>query len=284
MEVNTLYKDMMFSVLRLVTSDKNGDGTTGTGVLVDLELTAGETTPVLVTNKHVVEGATEISFHLPASGSPTAVVLGHTVQVQMKLAGDGFFSPRDTDVDIAVIPFGAVIRELMQQSPKPFVRYLAVSEFPSDEEYASLDALEEVFFMGFPNGRWDNVNRTPIIRRGITATPAPLKFDGKSAFLIDASVFPGSSGSPVFIARSTTFMSGQKLVTEQLAIFAGLVTESLHQYHPVTVFNATSEVSESLDLGVVTNVIAIKDALEQFCDYASMPKPKFRSSPLGISR
>lgn len=62
-----------------------------------------------------------------------------------------------------------------------------------------LDALEEVIFVGYPVGLWDTTNLTPILRRGVTATPVFLDFQGKPQFLIDASVFPGSSGSPVFL-------------------------------------------------------------------------------------
>jgi len=285
MNVNTLYKDLMFSVLRLVTSNKDGKtGNTGTGILVDLELTPETLTPVLITNKHVVQDAIEISVHLPAGEGPRDVSLGNTVQIQMKLEGEGFFSPRDSDIDIAILPFGAVLRALENLHPKPFMRFLPVSEFPSSEEYGSLDALEEVFFMGFPDGRWDSVNKTPIIRRGVTATPATLDFDGKPEFLIDASVFPGSSGSPLFVARTTTFLSNSKLITQQLAIFAGIVTKSLHRTHQVPVFDTETEVLESLDLGIVTNVAAIKDALDQFCEYAKQPKPKFRIAPLSASK
>jgi hypothetical protein len=45
---------------------------------------------------------------------------------------------------------------------------------------------------------FDRKHYTPVIRRGTTATPIQLDYDGRPAFLIDVSVFPGSSGSPVF--------------------------------------------------------------------------------------
>lgn len=284
MEANTLYKDLMFTVLRVVTTDENGDGggNSGTCVIVDLELTPGATTPVLVTNKHVVQGAIEVSLR-DRQGN---VILGDTVQVQMTLEGDRFFSPQDNAVDIAIIPFGQVLLNFKDQHPdrEPFWRCLPVSEFPSNDEYSSLDALEEVFFIGHPDGRWDEVNRTPIFRRGITATPVIINWEGRSEFLIDASVFPGSSGSPVFVARTTTFLQNSKLIKEQLAIFVGVVTKSNHRTTSIDVFDLPHEIKESIDLGVVTNVAAIKRALDSYCEYANQPKPKFRSSPLHASK
>jgi len=46
----------------------------------------------------------------------------------------------------------------------------------------------------------------PVMRRGITATPPYLDFMGKQEFLIDASIFPGSSGSPVFLFNQGTWV------------------------------------------------------------------------------
>ncbi len=55
--------------------------------------------------------------------------------------------------------------------------------------------------IGYPNGIWDHVHNMPVIRRGITATPVATKWTGKDEFLTDIASFPGSSGSPVFLAN-----------------------------------------------------------------------------------
>src|SRR5690606_30221987 len=44
-----------------------------------------------------------------------------------------------------------------------------------------------------------------LCRRGITATPIGIDFMREPKFLVDASVFPGSSGSPVFLYNSGSF-------------------------------------------------------------------------------
>jgi hypothetical protein len=53
--------------------------------------------------------------------------------------------------------------------------------------------------IGYPNGLWDKKNNLPIVRRGITATPPYIDFDGRPDFIIDCACFPGSSGSPVIL-------------------------------------------------------------------------------------
>lgn len=62
-----------------------------------------------------------------------------------------------------------------------------------------LNAVEDILMIGYPNGLWDKKNNLPIVRRGITATPPYLDFEGRPDFMIDCACFPGSSGSPVIL-------------------------------------------------------------------------------------
>ncbi|MFR3321383.1 MAG: hypothetical protein ACLTSZ_09905 [Lachnospiraceae bacterium] len=75
-----------------------------------------------------------------------------------------------------------------------------IQEYAAKEEQIEyFAAIEDITFIGYPSGLYDSVNKLPIIRQGITATPIWNQFNGENVFLIDAGVFPGSSGSPVFI-------------------------------------------------------------------------------------
>ena len=56
----------------------------------------------------------------------------------------------------------------------------------------------------------------PILRRGTTATPIALNFEGRPEFLIDAAVYPGSSGSPVFVYLPETLRPAQSVVKKFL--------------------------------------------------------------------
>ncbi|MFT3756084.1 MAG: hypothetical protein QM769_09065 [Pseudoxanthomonas sp.] len=70
---------------------------------------------------------------------------------------------------------------------------------PTPQQVTKLDAAESVTFISYPNGVWDSKNLLPVARRGTTASPIEVDFEGTPRFLIDASVFGGSSGSPAFI-------------------------------------------------------------------------------------
>ena len=70
---------------------------------------------------------------------------------------------------------------------------------------------------------YDQVNLIPITRTGMTATPLQLDYDGRPSFLIDASVFPGSSGSPVFVYKSGKLGAG--ITTQDVFVFVGVVAK-----------------------------------------------------------
>lgn len=92
---------------------------------------------------------------------------------------------------------------------------------PNVKAIEEIDLIETVTFFGYPNGIWDTANFLPIARRGVTATPISIDFQGKKQFLIDASVFPGSSGSPVFIINTGMYTNkfGQTNLASGLFFF-----------------------------------------------------------------
>ena len=134
----------------------------------------------------------------------------------------------------------------------------------------ALDALEEVLFVGYPSGVWDQVNLMPIMRRGTTATPMVLDFEGRPEFLIDAAVYPGSSGSPVFIYQVDTLRPSQNMGRKFL--FAGVIAavffreEENHLISAPVPANNTSMTmgSEMIDLGLVIKAQAVIDVINAY--------------------
>ena len=103
------------------------------------------------------------------------------------------------NLDLIAIPLASTLNELKQKGINIFYRTVDQNMLPKEEQIEYFAAIEDITFIGYPSGLYDSVNKLPIIRQGITATPIWNQFNGENVFLIDAGVFPGSSGSPVFI-------------------------------------------------------------------------------------
>jgi hypothetical protein len=192
-------EQLVYSTVRIECEYAEGGSGTGTGFFFAFARREQTFVPAIVTNKHVLEGATRGVFHIhlrDASGLPS-------IQQSDPFIMDNFragwiFHP-DPAVDLCVMPIGGLL-ELAEQNGRGlgFVP-LDMSLVPTDQEFAELTPLEEVLMIGYPNGIWDSRNNMPILRRGVTATHPAIEYEGRREFMIDAACFPGSSGSPVML-------------------------------------------------------------------------------------
>ena len=66
-------------------------------------------------------------------------------------------------------------------------------------DYEKVAPGSSVIFVGYPEGYYDFKNNLPLVRRGSIASIPNVDFNGKGQVVIDAHLFPGSSGSPVFV-------------------------------------------------------------------------------------
>lgn len=191
---------------------------------MDVELFAGQSTPILVTNKHVIHDAACIDVEFLLTSGNGGAALGDTRAVRITNGAQSFLGHPTLGVDVAVAPIGRIIEAAAPD--RLFFRAVPASFLPTDT-LSELDAIEDLTFVDYPNGRWDEVHKTPIVCRAITATPVQIDFDGRPCFLLDGSVFAGSSGSPVFIYNSGGFAVGHEFVIGQRMILVGVLAETL---------------------------------------------------------
>lgn len=226
MEVQTPAEQLLFTTVRIETSTPTGGGT-GTAFLFTYEHDDGRSWGFLVTNKHVIAGATDGRFFFTkGEGENERPLIGQRHDFTISDFESLWHGHPDADVDIAVAPLGGLINYMSNAGMQPFFRLISSSFIPTSDQAKDLDAVEDVTFIGYPNGIYDVKNLMPIIRRGITATPFQIDYGGEPKFLIDASVFPGSSGSPVFIANSGSYTdrSGNLIVGGGRFLFLGVIS------------------------------------------------------------
>lgn len=110
-----------------------------------------------------------------------------------------------------------------------------------------------MIFVGYPDGLFDTTNLLPVMRRGITASHPNIDYEGTPAFLIDASVFRGSSGSPVFLHRPELSLNGTRLSLTYRNRFLGIIAESY----------ATQQDAQMIDIGTVFKARTVVETIEE---------------------
>lgn len=195
---------LAYATFRIECTLSNGDVSTGTAFHFRFHDTGTDSVHVLVTNKHVVQDADEgtLAFHLRnKSGAP----IPESAAITIPQFGRRWFPHPDPEVDLCIMETHSIVEEISKNGLLPFVMQLRKADILSDEEEKHLDALEDIIMVGYPDGIWDPVNNMPILRRGVTATHPRLDYNGRPEFMIDASCYPGSSGSPVFLFNRGVF-------------------------------------------------------------------------------
>lgn len=180
----------------------------------------------------------------------------------------------DEDLVLAQVVDDAPLLDFMASSGGIHVFYRAVVSgmVPAAEVLRQLDAIESVTFIGYPNGIWDSRNLLPVARRGTTATPLSVDFEETPRFLIDASVFAGSSGSPVFIIDKGPLVdrTGSVSIGQQRFLFVGVVTGVYYRTDldeiiavPLpTAVRPMAQRREMLDLGYVYKARTVVETVE----------------------
>lgn len=197
---------------------------------------------LLISNKHVLLGAQEKS-------NPKGML---TIKLNRKKA-DGtpdfgnvrtfdhneyefvLFTHPDPEVDLACIDVSrithtdAFLMHLNQDLLKPI-------------NYEKVVVGRDVIFVGYPANYYDKVNNLPLIRKGTIASIPHVDFNGKGQIVLDAQIFPGSSGSPVFVDWNNKY--------SLLGVISDMVTRNSElQKFPVNTHQLG--VKEALGLGLI---------------------------------
>ena len=156
-------------------------------------------------------------------------------------------------VDVAAISVSEMMVREIQSGEGEFTY---ASPFPLSRDLLAcnnreiqVEASSDVLVVGYPDGFYDDVNLFPVVKSGIVASRWGAPFRGDPCFLIDAKLFPGSSGSVVLSKPGILGLrDGQLLKTKDgdkafalLGIFSG---------------------GYDLDLGVVWYADAIEEILQ----------------------
>ena len=226
-----------------------GKLSTGTGFIFSVKIDENTSIPLLITNYHVVKNARNgfVEMHISENNRPTKEV------VRVLFEGSVFNDNKLGDLDLIALPIASAINNMQAQGKQLFFRSIDESLIPKKNLIDELASVEDLTFIGYPSSIYDSINKLPVIRQGISATPIWNDFQGKEEFLIDAGVFPGSSGSPVLIFNRGTYPTKDGIAIGNRILFVGVLKETLKREEDGK--------KDYLDLGVVINCIAFQREL-----------------------
>ncbi len=248
----------------------------GSGFFIFRPVDADKGHILLVTNRHVLppEGQARSAQIRVAvkSGDRTTVRL-----IEIPIVGkDGKYLANvkthpKPGFDVAVVNVTeAVVKEQIQGAWIPLDLFATQEKLKNE----NITVGDEIFLLGYPDAIFDPRNVFPVLRTGVIATvptegyafneslrarfTLPDRVDG---FLIDANVFPGSSGSVVILKQQPTTIGpqGQTVVSsaKKIPYVLGIISGS------IPIADAALGSVQRMGLGVVYSADAIRAAIDE---------------------
>lgn len=174
MNINDISTQLLYTTVPIYAQKSNGNLTSGTGFLFSIRESDTASIPLLITNYHVLEEAVAgfVELHIGEKGVPT----NKSVRVQFDksiISGNKL-----GDLDLIAIPLAGTLNDFQNRKIDVFFRTVDQNMIPPKEQMDSFSAIENITFIGYPSGLYDEKNKISIIRQGITATPIWNDFKG----------------------------------------------------------------------------------------------------------
>lgn len=223
MNIKDLSTQLLYTTVPILVKREGNELSTGTGFIFSVLEEDNSSIPMLITNYHVLQDA-ELGYfelHIAENGAPT----NNTIRISFDK--NIINNNKLGDLDLIAIPLATTFNNLTSSNISLFYRTIDQNMIPTQEQVKDFSSIEDVCFVGYPSGLYDEINKLPVIRQGITATPIWNNFKGHPIFLIDGGVFPGSSGSPVFIYNRCSYPTKNSIVIGTRLHFIGVISETL---------------------------------------------------------
>ena len=259
--VDNILEQLMYTTLRIECMDiMEKVFSIGTGFLIQRPVSDNKYKLYLVSNKHVLcnTESIAISFTINKENEPD---VGKRIRLPITNIKSNIVGHPDPNVDIAVLECTGLFILMPEQLYYKAVSYNMLASFNEKE----LSVAENVYFVGYPDDRYDMKNNLPLVRTGMIASNPKYDYNGNPTFIIDAQVFPGSSGSPVYIDLTYENMkNGQIIVGERNIKLLGIVSATMIRNNQLKSIETNTHylTEEVLGLGIVYKSTAIKEVLD----------------------
>lgn len=185
----------------------SGNYSSGTCFVFKYNFSESHSKLFLVTNRHVVEqnSSAHMNFYISDQPYPNSIKshgFKNTLDIPEAYWRANWIFPDDVSIDLAILDFDKILG-YMNNTRKIYYYFECISnnDFIPENILNSLTHIENVIYAGFPYGWTSHDDILPISGSGVTATSLKKNHNNSPIFLIDANIYKGSSGCPVFIER-----------------------------------------------------------------------------------
>ena len=158
MEINDIGTQLLYTTVPIYAQNDDKTLSTGTGFLFSIRESETESIPLLITNYHVLKDAVVgfVELHIGEKGFPT----DRTIRVQFdKSIING---NKLGDLDLIAVPLAGTFNDFQNRNIETFFRTVDQNMIPSKEQVDNLSAIEDITFIGYPSGLYDEKNKIGV--------------------------------------------------------------------------------------------------------------------------
>ncbi|QSX09568.1 trypsin-like peptidase domain-containing protein [Alkalibacter rhizosphaerae] len=265
MKLTTIEEQLLFSTLRIESLDEKDEVVSiGTGFLIKREVHPQEYVVYLVSNKHVLFASDKIRLTFTQKDtSGQEPEIGKTMTFPISDIVKNLHIHSNPSVDIAVMSVTGLFISF------PFLFFKAIGyEMLADFAEEELSVAQNVAFIGYPDNRFDQKNNLPLIRTGVISSHPKVNYNNEPIFIIDAQVFPGSSGSPLIINLSVEHWKTGNITiggTPKIKLLGVVAATMIRNNKLQSLSTSKSSVlstQEVIGLGIVYKSTALKEIID----------------------
>lgn len=209
----------------------------------------GTARPAIVTNKHVLKGMEELLFYFSYSSTEQD---GYKSEIfRTSINENTVINHPEENIDLCIILIDEIFQDIKIKNRKLHLYPIRKDIRVDEETLKSMLTFQNLAMIGYPEGIWDSVNNLPVFRKGVNATPMYENYQGEEEFAVDIAMYKGSSGSPVFIHDSGSYIENGEVKFGNRLLFVGIM-RAAHLYNNLVSLTDTDSLKteEMLHIGI----------------------------------
>lgn len=232
----------------------------------------------LLTNRHVFQDEESLWVRFDQKN------LSETKRFQIQLKdrqGVKWLAHKDNQVDMAMLPINPNVLDT-NDIDWGFIEEDSIA-YPEKYSDIGIELGDGIFLVGFPMGMSGLHKNYAIVRGGFIARLDEEIIYSEKALLVDAAVFPGNSGGPVFIRPEQVFLNGSKPVGK--AYLLGVVSGYKYYKEPLYSHqtNPPSVAAMSIENSGLASIVPMNFAKDIYIDFL-VDKDKLEKEVAGTEK